>query len=133
MIPGKVSSVGVPHSLQITSSCCCSSFPGRKLREVINSINTHLEKHQRWIKEKDTYPTDQMSISGPYTSEPSRSSGARYHNVTTLLEKLGCDLHSTAVPRSAITRWPSLFSKRFAAVEERDERGRWLHLVIRPM
>ncbi len=92
-MPGKVSSVGVPHSLHITSSCCCSVDPGRKLRDVINSMNTQLEEQNMLtrighanIPFETTYPTDHMSISGPYEQEPNSNSGARYHKVTTLFE-----------------------------------------------
>ena len=68
--PGQIFSFGVPRSLYIMSSVCCSCFPGNKGSCFSSSARMH--------------PTAQLSTAAVYRAHPNNSSGARYHSVTTL-------------------------------------------------
>ena len=62
--------VGVPSSFQMSSSWSSVAEPGNSGRPEIISAKMQ--------------PTPQMSICVEYSTEPSSTSGGRYHNVTTL-------------------------------------------------
>ena len=72
---GQVVVVGVPSKAKILDNWSTSLLPWNKGSFVKSSANMQ--------------PTLQMSISGPYLSVPSSSSGERYHNVTTNCVSLG--------------------------------------------
>lgn len=67
--PGHISSSGVPHRSQIFSNWSASEFPQRIGLLVHISPIIH--------------PTPHMSIAQPYRASPIKSSGGRYHRVTT--------------------------------------------------
>jgi hypothetical protein len=67
--PGHVSSVGVPSAAYVRPSWSISLLPGRKGFRNMSSAKTQ--------------PTAHKSTPGPYTLEPSKSSGARYHRAKT--------------------------------------------------
>lgn len=66
---GQIASDGVPNSLMISSSWAISVVPGNNGLWPSNSPKIQ--------------PTAHMSMAVVWTGEPSRSSGARYHRVTT--------------------------------------------------
>ena len=75
-----VSSEGVPIRLKMSLSCSSSLLPGKRALPSKSSANIH--------------PADHISIMALYLTEPSRSSGERYHNVTTLLVYFGSGISS---------------------------------------
>ena len=68
--PSHEDGVGVPTKSNISPICSISVFPGRIGLPSINSARMH--------------PADHMSTDVPYSVDPSRISGGRYHSVITL-------------------------------------------------
>ena len=68
--PGHTVSVGTPSVANIFPSWSISVLPVNSGSEANSSAMIH--------------PSDQTSIAGPYFGAPSKSSGARYHSVTTV-------------------------------------------------
>lgn len=99
-MPGHDRSEGVPIRRKIF--CNWSSFvvPGKRGRPVYISAMMQ--------------PADQMSIEVLYVLDPSKTSGALYHRVTTSLEKVLTGMpNALARPKSASLSWPLLLIKRF--------------------
>lgn len=91
-MPGQVCSVGVPMSLNILSNSSSFVEPGNRGRPVYISAMIH--------------PMDQISIEVEYVLEPSNTSGARYHKVTTSLENV-----FTGMPKALGTISTDLFQE----------------------
>lgn len=136
--PGQLSSSGVPHNSQILSNWSRSLLPHKIGRRVHISPIIH--------------PTPHISIAHPYRASPIKSSGGRYHRVTTQfvyrappppregppLRGSHCGisgvrgsqpglvvLYGLARPKSAIWRDPWLLIRRLAAL-----RSRWRILFL---
>lgn len=94
-MPGQDSSVGVPSSLNIRLSWSSTSLPGNKgLPALVISANMQ--------------PADHMSIEVEYILAPNRTSGGRYHKVTTSDEK-----NRTGIPKARAKPKSASFSSPF--------------------
>ena len=99
-MPGHDRSEGVPISLKIFWSWSSLVVPGKSGRPVYISAIMH--------------PADQMSMLVLYVLLPSRTSGARYHSVTTSLEKVLTGMpKARARPKSASLSCPRVLMSKF--------------------
>lgn len=105
-IPGQLRSDGVPMIRKIRISWSSLVVPGNNGRPVYISAIMQ--------------PADQISMLVLYVREPSRTSGARYHNVTTSLENVLTGIpKARAKPKSASFSWPLTLMRRFCGLRSR--------------
>lgn len=99
-IDGQIWGVGVPKSLNILMSWSDSFFPGKRGRPV--AISAKMQ------------PADHKSMEGPYFFDPIKTSGGRYHKVTTSWEYFLTGIpKALARPKSANFNSPFRLIKRF--------------------
>eukprot|EP00967_Tisochrysis_lutea_P123827 scaffold206491_cov44-Tisochrysis_lutea.AAC.1 len=104
--PGQLSSLGVPSRANVRESWSSSPLPGSSGEPRTNSAKMQ--------------PSDQTSTAGPYIVAPRRSSGARYHSVTTgCVYALSGSPYMRASPKSAMHTRPRLLTKRLDVFRSR--------------
>mmetsp|Transcript_4572 Transcript_4572/g.14810 ORF Transcript_4572/g.14810 Transcript_4572/m.14810 type:complete len:294 (+) Transcript_4572:800-1681(+) len=104
--PGQVSSLGVPSNLKILVSSSATVCPGKSGRPVAISAKIQPMLH--------------MSMGVLYFLEPMRTSGARYHRVTTswLYDRTGMP-KARASPKSASFSSPVELMSKFCGLRSR--------------
>ena len=124
--------VGVPHSLQIKSSCSASSLPyieGPQQNEYFKLVYGKV-KNTGWILARLDHPTgniglpwsssaniqpaDHISTGGPYARVPRSNSGGLYQSVITRFVKVleFSNAQGLASPKSASFKTPWLLMSR---------------------
>ena len=106
VLGGRTFLLGDPRVLKMRRSSSSTVDPGNRARPEAIS--------------KNIQPTPQISMEVVYSVEPIRTSGGRYHNVTTSLEKVfeGTDF-ALANPKSANLSSPMSFMSKFCGFKSR--------------